>query len=54
MRRHKGIPEAEKGVRVTIGEYLDAVREKSLIHPKTLESYSAALRKIASDIRPPR
>ena len=26
------------------------VREKSLIHPKTLESYAAALRKIASDI----
>jgi integrase len=33
-----------------IGEYLDAVREKSLIHPKTLESYSAALCKIASDV----
>jgi hypothetical protein len=35
---------------VTIGDYVDAVREKSLIHPKTLESYGAALRKIASDI----
>ena len=29
---------------------MDAVREKSLIHPKTIESYSAALRKIASDV----
>ena len=50
LRRHKGIPAVEKKVNVTIGEYLDAVHEKSLIHPKTVESYSAALRKIASDI----
>ena len=35
---------------VTISEYIDAVREKSLIHSKTVESYGAALRKIASDI----
>jgi hypothetical protein len=35
---------------VTIGQYLDAAREKSLIHAKTIESYAAALRKIASDI----
>ena len=35
---------------MTIGEYVDAVRAKSLIHAKTIESYAAALRKIASDI----
>ena len=36
---------------VTIGQYLDAVRAKSLIHAKTVGSYASALRKIASDIR---
>ena len=36
---------------VTVGEYLEAVRAKSLIHAKTLESYAGALRKIAADIR---
>ena len=50
LRRHKGIPATEKKINVTIGEYLSAVREKSLIYPKTLKSYSVALRKIASDI----
>jgi hypothetical protein len=49
LRRRKGLP-AEKKVNVTIGEYLDAVKGKSLIHAKTIESYGAALRKIASDI----
>ena len=48
--RKRGDSAYTKKSNVTIGEYLDAVREKSLIHPKTLESYSAALRKIASDI----
>jgi hypothetical protein len=49
MRRRRGEP-AEKKVKVTIGEYIDAVRSQSLIHAKTIESYAAALRKIASDI----
>jgi hypothetical protein len=35
---------------VTIGEYLDAVRAKSLIHAKTIGSYASALRKITADI----
>jgi hypothetical protein len=47
---HRKSAPAEKKVNVTIGEYMDAVYSKSLIHPKTLESYAAALRKIASDI----
>jgi hypothetical protein len=34
----QGRPAIEKKVRVTIGEYLGAVREKSLIHPKTLKA----------------
>jgi Phage integrase family len=49
LRRRKA-PKEEKKVNVTIGEYLNAVREKCLIHLKTLEAYAAALRKIASDI----
>jgi hypothetical protein len=49
IARRKGIP-SEKKVNVTIGEYIEAVRAKSLIHGKTIESYAAALRKIASDI----
>jgi hypothetical protein len=40
-----------RSINVTIGQYLDAVRAKSLIHAKTIESYAGALRKIASDIR---
>jgi Phage integrase family len=51
LRRHKLGTIGEKSVNVTVGEYLDAVRAKSLIHAKTLESYAGALRKIASDIR---
>jgi hypothetical protein len=49
LARRRGIP-AEKKVNVAIGEYMDAVYSKSLVDPKTLESYAAALRKIASDI----
>ena len=49
LARRKGVP-SEKKVNVTIGEYLEAVRAKSLIHAKTIESYASALRKIASDI----
>ena len=49
LARRKGTP-TEKKVNVTIGEYVEAVRAKSLIHGKTIESYAAALRKIASDI----
>ena len=48
LRRRKA-PKEEKKVNVTIGEFISAVTEKALIHPKTLESYAAALRKIASD-----
>ena len=47
----KGDDSTVKKSNVTIGDYVDAVREKSLIHPKTIESYAQALRKIASDIR---
>jgi hypothetical protein len=49
LARRKGVP-GEKKVNVTIGEYLDAVCAKSLIYPKTLQSYAQALRKIAGDI----
>jgi integrase len=49
MRRRRGVP-AEKKVNVTICEYLDAVKARSAIFSKTIESYGAALRKIAADI----
>jgi site-specific recombinase XerD len=49
MNRRRGNP-AEKKVNVTIGEYLEAVTAKSLIYPKTVQSYAKALRKIAGDI----
>jgi integrase-like protein len=49
MRRRKGIP-AEKKVNITIGEFISAVRQESMIYPKTIESYAQALRKIAGDI----
>ena len=49
MRRRKGIP-AEKKVNITIGEFIAAVRQESMIYPKTIESYAQALRKIAGDI----
>jgi hypothetical protein len=40
----------EKKANGTIGEYVDAVRSKCAVYPKTVESYAAALRKIAADI----
>ena len=40
----------EKKVNVTVGEYIEAVRAKSLFSSKTLQSYAQALRKIAGDI----
>ena len=51
LRRRQAICTGGKSVNVTVGEYVDAVRAKSLIHAKTIESYAAALRKIAADIR---
>ena len=48
LAHRKGAP-AGKKVNVTIGEYLDAVKAKSLIHAKTIESYASSLRKIAAD-----
>ena len=50
LRRRRAIRMGGKGINVTIGEYLDAVRAKSPIYAKTLESYAGALRKIASDV----
>jgi site-specific recombinase XerC len=49
MSRRRG-NSAEKKVNVTIGQYIEAVTAKSLIHPKTIQSYAKALRKIAGDI----
>ena len=49
LARHKGSP-IEKRVNATIGEYLEAVGERSLFTPKTLQSYAAALLKIVGDI----
>jgi hypothetical protein len=50
LRRRKAPKEAKK-VNVTLGQFVSAVTKKALIHPKTIESYASALRKIASDIR---
>jgi hypothetical protein len=49
MRRRRG-DVAEKKCDVTIGEYIEAVREKSLLRPATTESYAVALRMIAGAI----
>ena len=49
MRRRRG-DVAEKKCDVTIGEYVEAVREKSLLRPATIESYAVALRMIAGAI----
>jgi integrase len=49
ISRRRGDPAAKK-VNVTVGEYLEAVAAKSLFSPKTLESYTQALRKIVGDI----
>lgn len=43
-------PDAPKKIGTTIGNFIDAVREKTAILPKTIESYALALRKIAADI----
>ena len=51
LRRRQAIRMGGKTANVTIGQYLAAVRDKSLIHAKTIESYARALRKIAADIR---
>ena len=51
LRWWKGDLSDAKKSDVTVGEYVEAVAAKSLIHSKTLGSYSAALRKIASDIQ---
>jgi integrase-like protein len=40
----------QKKVNVTVGEFLAAVRQESMLYPKTIESYAQALRKIAGDI----
>jgi hypothetical protein len=49
LARRKGAPVAKR-VNVTVGEYVDAVKAKSLLYPKTVESYTGAPRKITSDI----
>ena len=49
LAHRKGAP-MEKGVNVTIGEYIEAVATKSLFSPKTFQSYAQALRKIAGNI----
>jgi integrase len=49
MRRRRG-DAAEKKSDVTIGEYIDAVRENSILRPATIASYAAALRAIAGAI----
>jgi integrase len=49
MRRRRG-DVAEKKCDATIGEYIEAVRENSLLRPATIESYAVALRMIAGAI----
>ena len=49
MSRRRG-NSTEKKVNVTVGEYIEAVAAKSLIYPKTIQSYAKALRKIVGDI----
>ena len=51
LRRRQAIRMGGKTANVTVGQYLDAVKVKSLIHAKTIGSYARALRKIAADIR---
>lgn len=50
LRWWKGDSTFAKRSDVTIGEYIGAVVARSLIYPKTIESYAQALRKIAGDI----
>ena len=49
MSRRRG-NSTEKKVNVTVGEYIEAVTAKSLIYPKTIQSYAKALRKIVVDM----
>ena len=49
LRRRKPDAGAKK-VNLTISEYLEAVKVRSAIYSKTIESYGASLRKIAADI----
>jgi hypothetical protein len=49
MRRRKPDP-TERKVNVSVGQYIEAAAARSLISPKTLLSYTQALRKIAGDI----
>jgi integrase len=49
LRRRRG-DVAEKKSDVTIGEYIEAVREKNLLRPATIQSYAVALRAIAGGI----
>ena len=49
MSRRRG-NSTEKKVNVTVGEYVEAVTAKSLIYPKTIQSYAKALRKVVGDI----
>ena len=49
MSSRRGDP-AVKKINVTVGDYIEAVKAKSLVPPKTLESYAQALRKIAGNI----
>ena len=49
MSRRRRNP-TEKKVNLTVGHYIEAVTAKSLIYPKTIQSYAKALRKIVGDI----
>jgi integrase len=48
LRASQNVP--DKKINVTINEYVEAVKARSAIFPKTVESYGAALRKIAADV----
>jgi hypothetical protein len=50
LRRSKPKDVPSKKIDVTINEYVEAVKTRSAIFPKTVESYGSALRKIAADI----
>jgi hypothetical protein len=49
LRRRKR-PDAPKRIGTTIGDYIEAVKSETSIYPKTIESYSVALRAIATGI----
>ena len=50
LRWWKGDLSEVKKSDVTVGEYIDAVTERSIFRPKTLQSYVASLRKIVGDV----